>query len=286
MKVPPNVSEADFTAALREFASIVGDQWVYTSDDDLELYRDSYSVLWGEADERTASAAVAPDTAEQVVELVKVANRYRIPIYPISTGKNLGYGGAAPALAGSVVLDLKRMNRIVEIDERHGYVVVEPGVSYFDLYNHIQEKGLKLWIDCPSPGWGSVLGNALDGGVGVTLAPYRNHFEAQCGIEVVLPNGTLMRTGMGALPGATTWQQFKPGFGPRIDGLFKQSNYGVVTKMGLWLMPPPENHAIGVAKVPRFRDLKAIHAPNHANASALARRQANPKTNDQAAPVR
>jgi 4-cresol dehydrogenase (hydroxylating) len=255
MKLPPNVSQSDFAAALKAFAGIVGDQWVFTTDDDLELYRDSYSVLWGEADERTASAAVAPDTAEQVVELVKVANRYRIPIYPISTGKNLGYGGAAPALAGSVVLDLKRMNRVIEIDERHGYVVVEPGVSYFDLYNHIQEKGLKLWIDCPSPGWGSVLGNALDGGVGVTLAPYRNHFEAQCGIEVVLPNGTLLRTGMGALPGAKTWQQFKPGFGPRIDGLFKQSNYGVVTKMGLWLMPPPENHAIGVVKVPRFRDL-------------------------------
>ena len=255
MKLPPNVSQADFTAALKAFANIVGDQWLFTTDEDLELYRDSYSILWGEADERTASAAVAPDNADQVVELVKVANRYRIPVYPISTGKNLGYGGAAPALAGSVVLDLKRMNRIVEIDERQGYVVVEPGVSYFDLYNYIQEKGLKLWIDVPSPGWGSVLGNALEGGVGVTLAPYRNHFEAQCGIEVVLPDGRMMRTGMGALPGAKTWQQFRPGFGPRIDGLFKQSNYGVVTKMGFWLMPPPENHAIGVVRVPKFRDL-------------------------------
>jgi (+)-pinoresinol hydroxylase len=258
MKLPPNVSEADFTAALKEFTRIVGDQWVFTSDEDLELYRDSYSILWGEAEERTAAAAIAPDNAEQVVELVKIANRYRIPIYPISTGKNLGYGGAAPALAGSVVFDLKRMNRVVEIDERNGYVVVEPGVSYFDLYNYIQEKGLKLWIDVPSPGWGSVLGNALDGGVGVTLAPYRNHFDAQCGIEVVLPNGRMMRTGMGALPGAKTWQQFKAGYGPRIDGLFKQSNYGVVTKMGFWLMPAPENHATGVVTVPRYRDMIAL----------------------------
>jgi 4-cresol dehydrogenase (hydroxylating) len=258
MKLPPNVSAADFTAALTQFARIVGDPWLFTADEDLELYRDSYSILWGEADERTASAAVAPDNADQVVELVKVANRYRIPVYPISTGKNLGYGGAAPALAGSVVFDLKRMNRIVEIDERHGYVVVEPGVSYFDLYQHIQDQGLKLWIDVPSPGWGSVLGNALDGGVGVTLAPYRNHFEAQCGIEVVLPNGRMVRTGMGALPGAKTWQQFKPGFGPRIDGLFKQSNYGVVTKMGLWLMPAPENFATGVVTVPKFHDVIAL----------------------------
>ena len=116
MKLPPNVSRADFTAALEQFARTVGDQWVFTTDEDMELYRDSYSILWGEADERTASAAVAPDNADQVVELVKVANRYRIPIYPFSTGKNLGYGGAAPATAGSVVFDLKRMNRIVELD--------------------------------------------------------------------------------------------------------------------------------------------------------------------------
>jgi 4-cresol dehydrogenase (hydroxylating) len=255
MKLPPNVDQADFKAALAAFAKIVGDEWLYTSDEDLDLYRDSYSITWGEADECTASAAAAPDTAEQVVELVKIANRYRIPIYPISTGKNLGYGGPGPAVAGSVVLDLKRMNRVVEIDERNGYVVVEPGVSYFDLYNHIQENGLKLWIDCPSPGWGSLVGNALDGGVGVTLAPYRNHFDAQCGIEVVLPNGRMMRTGMGALPGAKTWQQFRPGFGPRLDGLFKQSNFGVVTKMGFWLMPAPESFTTGTVTVPKYHDL-------------------------------
>jgi (+)-pinoresinol hydroxylase len=255
MKLPPNVRQTEFTAALKAFANVVGEEWLFTSDEDLELYRDSYSIMWGETSEYTASAAIAPDTAEQVVELVKIANQYRIPIYPISTGKNLGYGGAAPALAGSVVFDLKRMNRVVEIDERNGYVVVEPGVSYFDLYSYIQEKGLKLWIDCPSPGWGSLVGNALDGGVGVTLGTYRNHFEAQCGIEVVLPNGKMMRTGMGAMPGAKTWQQFKAGYGPRIDGLFKQSNYGVVTKMGFWLMPPPENHATGVVTLPRFKDL-------------------------------
>jgi hypothetical protein len=255
MRLPPNVSKADFMAALGEFRRIVGDQWVFTSDEDLEVYRDCYSILWGQPDERTASAAVAPDNADEVVELVKVANQYRIPIYPISTGKNLGYGGAAPALSGSVVFDLKRMNRIVEINERNGYVVVEPGVSYFDLYNYIQEKGLQLAIDCASPGWGGVMGNALDGGVGVTLASYRSHFDAHCGLEVVLPNGKMMRTGMGAMPGAQTWQQFKPGFGPRIDGLFKQSNYGVVTKMGFWLMPPLQNYATGIVTIRRFHDI-------------------------------
>ena len=54
-----------------------------------------------------------------------------------------------------------------------------------------------------------------------------------------------MRTGMGALPGSKTWQQYKAGFGPWIDGMFSQSNFGVVTKMGFWLMPQPETYFCG-----------------------------------------
>jgi 4-cresol dehydrogenase (hydroxylating) len=93
-------------------------------------------------------------------------------------------------------------------------------------------------IDVPSPGWGSLIGNALDHGGGRT--PLSDHFGAHCGMEVVLANGEVLRTGMGALPGAITWQQFKYGIGPHIDGIFSQSNYGVVTKMGFWLQPEPE----------------------------------------------
>src|SRR5579863_9393916 len=104
-----------------------------------------------EPEERIASGAVAPSTTEEVQQIVRIANRYRIPLYTISTGKNLGYGGSAPAYSGSVVLDLKRMNRILEVNEANAYALVEPGVSYFDLYRYIQEKGIKLWVDVPDP---------------------------------------------------------------------------------------------------------------------------------------
>ena len=249
MALPPGVSERNFQRALDRFASVVGREWVFTSDEDTKLYRDAYSPLFGEPEEKVASAALGPDSAEQVQEIVRIANEYRIPLYPISTGRNLGYGGAAPVLSGSVVLDLKRMNRILEIDERNAYALVEPGVSYFDLYRYIKERGLKLWIDCPDPGWGSVIGNALDHGVGYTMNPYRDHFDGHCGLEVVTGAGELVRTGMGALPGAKTWQQFKYGFGPFIDGMFSQSNFGVVTKMGVWLMPEPEAYIDGSVEV-------------------------------------
>ncbi|HLF13165.1 MAG TPA: FAD-binding oxidoreductase [Gammaproteobacteria bacterium] len=255
MAPPPGIIQATFDRALKEFEGVVGSQWVFTSDEDVNLYRDAYSPLWSEEEEIVASAAVAPDSTEQVQAVVRIANEHRIPIYPISTGRNLGYGGSAPVLSGSVVLDLKRMNRILEVDERNAYALVEPGVSYFDLYRYVQEHGLKLWIDCPDPGWGSVIGNSLDHGAGFTTNPYRDHFDAHCGMEVVLGNGDLVRTGMGALPGAKTWQHYKYGYGPYLDGIFSQSNFGVVTKMGFWLMPEPEAYLEGIVSVPKHDDI-------------------------------
>lgn len=255
MNKPPGVSAADFSAALQQFAAAVGQDWVFTEEADLELYRDAYSPLWGEPEERVASAAVAPESVEQVQQIVRVANRYRVPLYPISTGRNLGYGGSAPAYSGSVVLDLKRMKRILQVDDQRHFAIVEPGVSYFDLYAYIQAHKLRVWIDCPEPGWGSVIGNALDHGVGWTVGRYRDHFGCHSGLEVVLANGEIMRTGMGALPKADTFGQFPYGFGPNVDGLFAQGNFGVVTKMGIWLMPEPEAYFTAKVSVPRRRDL-------------------------------
>ena len=181
MRIPPGVAPADWSAALSAFERVVGKEWLFTSDEDVDLYRDAYSPLAGQPDELVASAAVAPDRVEQVQEIVRIANRYRIPIYPISTGRNLGYGGSAPAYSGSVVVDLKRMNRVLDVNEKNASVLVEPGVSYFDLYHHLRSIGSKLWIDCPDPGWGSVIGNAMDRGGGYTMAQYRNHFDSHDG---------------------------------------------------------------------------------------------------------
>jgi len=255
MRIPPGVSSADFEAAIQAFQAAVGAEWVFTRDEDVDLYRDAYSPYWGEPEEKIASAAVAPANVEQVQAVMRAANRYKIPIYPISTGKNLGYGGSAPVLSGSVVLDLKRMNRVLEVDEQQAYCLVEPGVSYFDLYRYLQERDIRLWPDVPDPGWGSVMGNALDRGAGYTSFQYRNHFDAHCGMEIVLANGDIVRTGMGAMPNAKTWQMYKSGFGPWVDGIFSQSNFGVVTKMGFWLMPEPEAYLRGMVYASRYEDL-------------------------------
>lgn len=256
--LPPGLSAGAFDKAIAAFKAVVGGEWTRVADDALEPYRDPYSFRWDSGDEYRASAVVLPETAEQVQAVILAANKHRIPLYPISRGKNLTYGGAAPTLSGSVIVDLRRMNRIIAIDDKRNFALVEPGVSYFDLYRHIQERGLKVWLDVPDTGWGSLIGNALEYGVGYTASQFRDHFAAHCGMEVVLPTGELMRTGMGALPGADSWQDYRYGVGPYVDGLFAQSNFGIVTKMGFWLMPQPEAWLTGIVDVQQYSDLAAL----------------------------
>jgi len=234
--VSSDLPAGDLSRALDGFIAAVGAGHVLTGEADLREFRDPFAYeTW---DDYTASAIVMPETVEEIQEIVRVANRHTIPLWTHSTGRNNGYGGPAPRVRGSVILSLRRMNRVLEINEELGYAVVEPGVRWSDLYDAIQAGGHKLMLSCPDLGWGSVIGNTLDHGI--TYLPQAVDMAAPCGMEVVLPSGELMRTGMGALPGSRSWNVYKRGLGPTPDQMFMQSNFGIVTKMGLWLMPEPE----------------------------------------------
>ena len=86
MRVPPGISAADYAKALQEFAGVVGSTWVFTSDEDVDSIVMRIRLLT-EPEERLASGAVAPASTEQVQQVVRIANRYRIPLYTISTGR-------------------------------------------------------------------------------------------------------------------------------------------------------------------------------------------------------
>jgi len=95
-------------------------------------------------------------------------------------------------------------------------------VRWFDLYEAIKAGGHRLMLSIADLGWGSVVGNTLDHGV--TYMPYGVDMGMQCGMEVVLANGEVMRTGMGAMPNNRSWHLYKRGLGPTPDQLFMQSN--------------------------------------------------------------
>jgi 4-cresol dehydrogenase (hydroxylating) len=238
VRLPPGVSQGDFDRSLRDFAAAVGGDWVFSKEDDVRLYDDSYTPFFGEPDKQyQASAAVAPITVEQVQQIVRIANRYNIPLYAISTGRNLGYGGSSPTYSGCLIVDLKRMNRVLEVNDREAYMIVEPGVSFIDLQRYFDDHNHAFLVATPDPGWGSPVGNALDHGISPVAG---DNFGMVAGLEVVLPNGEVLRTGMGGVSMSHMWANYPYGFGPVLHGLFSQSNLGIVTKMVFWLVRKPE----------------------------------------------
>ena len=130
------------------------------------------------------------------------------------------------------------MNRILDFSEDLAYVTVEPGVTQRQLHAFLQERRSGLWMDATgsSPDC-SLIGNVMERGFGHT--PYGEHFAHVCGLEVLLPNGKVLETGSARFPGSATAAVNRWGVGPSLDGLFAQSNLGVVTRLSILLMPAP-----------------------------------------------
>ena len=234
--LPRGVSQQEFQKAIEAFQKLLGDKNVLTRPEQLIAY--TKIMMPVDDAEHAPSATLVATTVKQVQEVVKICNTYKIPIWTISTGRNFGYGSAAPHHRGQVILDLKKMNKIIHVDPELCTALVEPGVTYGQLYDYLQENNLPLMLSFSAPSAiAGPVGNTMDRGVGYT--PYGEHFMMQCGMELVLANGEVLRTGMGGVKGDNSWQVFKWGYGPTLDGMFTQANYGICTKMGFWLMPRP-----------------------------------------------
>lgn len=182
---------------------------------------------------------VRPADREQVQACLRLASARRVPVYPLSSGKNWGYGSKVPSADGCVVLDLGRMARIVDFNEDLAYITVEPGVTQQQVFDFLKARRSRLWMDATgaSPAC-SLIGNTMERGFGHT--PYGDHFAHVSGLEVVLPTGECIETGFARFTEARTGPLYRWGVGPTLDGLFTQSNFGIVTRMSVWLMPAPE----------------------------------------------
>ncbi|CZR63014.1 related to 4-cresol dehydrogenase flavoprotein subunit [Phialocephala subalpina] len=253
--LPPGVTQADFDAAIAKLKDVLGSEHVFTGKS-LAEYIDPYELQEEPSRRKIPSGAVCPKTIEETQGVLRVANEYKIPVWTFSRGKNLGYGGPAPRLNGSLALDLHRMNKIIEVNQEFSYAVVEPGVTFTDLYDYCKLHKLRVWPSVPSLGWGSVVGNTVDRGTG--FLPTATHHQHIAGLEVLLADGDIVRTGQFGISDSPSAHLSKFTFGPSIEGLFLQSNLGIVTKMGIWLTPQPQAYLSCGFSMPEFEDVEVM----------------------------
>lgn len=205
--------------------------------------------------QRELLAVARPGSTADVVELVRIANRTKTPLYPFSRGCNWGLGSRLPVRDGACLVDLARMNRIREVNVRHRYAVVEPGVTQGQLVAYIESNKLPLVVNVVGAGTGtSLLGNALERGIGY----FASRAGTLSGLEVVLGSGEVIRTGFGAGSESKLAHIYKHGVGPSLDGLFYQSNFGIVTAAGIELLPKHPCRVSVIAKIGDAARLPAL----------------------------
>jgi 4-cresol dehydrogenase (hydroxylating) flavoprotein subunit len=241
-----------FPLALRAWRDALGDEHVVTT---LRALRAAERATF--ATTQRIPAILRPGSRRDVQACLRIARKYGVAVYPTSGGKNWGFGSRVPVTDGCALLDLGRMNRIVEYDERLAYMVVQPGVTFRQAHAFLTKRGGKLLLNTVggSPE-ASLVANALERGHGAT--PYHDRWGAVCGLEVVLPDGTVVYTGGARFRKSRTRRVQRGGVGPYVDGLFSQSNLGVVTELTLWLWPRPAHVLVASASVHRAKKLAPL----------------------------
>lgn len=197
--------------------------------------------------ERNVIAVVTPDNLDQLRELILFSADKAFSLFNLLSPGEINTA-PIPGKGAIVVIDLKKLNAIIEVDTKAAYALVEPGVNFEQLNAYLENNDIPFIVDFEKNSKQSVSGSISNRHYGYT--PYGDQLMMQCGMEVMLANGKLIRTGMGAMPGSNSWQLFKYGFGPYVDATFTQSNNGIITKVGIWLMPKPPGYKPFTVQLP------------------------------------
>jgi FAD/FMN-containing dehydrogenase len=207
-----------------QLEQIVGSPHVIDDPAILDGYAADQSLVKG----KRPDIVVRPHTVEEIQQIVRLANKTKIPLTPYSSGLNL-HGAALPS-RGGMVLDLTRMKQI-EINEDDWLVIIEPGVTYAELQDALNAKGLRLMVPFGVPPQRSVLTSYLERDTMLAAAhiEYGNFLIHDT--ELILPDGEFFRTGCWNLSG-------RPGgfYGPGFNTLYRlwtgaQGTLGIFTKM-------------------------------------------------------
>jgi len=174
---------------LRHLESEIGNKFVYIDPERLEAYN-----FDGTEFRYQPEVVVEPVDTQQVSALMKLATAYQVPVFPRGAGTGVT-GGALPVLGG-VSLSFLRMNRILAVDDVDLIAIAEPGVINFDLHEAVKKKGLYYPPDPASYETSSIGGNIAEDAGGPHCFKYGTTRDYVLGLEIVLPDGAIMNTGV------------------------------------------------------------------------------------------
>ncbi len=223
---------------LEELKSIVGPDNIATDESAIEAYSCDES---GKVYARMPDVVVKPENAQQVSNVMKLANREMIPVTARGAGSGIA-GGAIP-IKGGILLSLERMNRVLEIDKINRVAVVEPGVVTNDLCQMVLKEGL-MYAGYPMSTETSFIGgNIATNAGGAKVIRYGSTRRHVLGIEVVLPTGDVLQ--LGGRIRKQTW-----GYDLLQTIIGSEGTLGVVTKAILNLEPAPGDTVTFLAPFP------------------------------------
>ena len=235
------------TALADSLAQAVGSDNLFTQEDVIDRYsadalNPARAFRAAARLERTADMVVVPHSVQQVAEVVKLASAYGVPVIPYGGGT--GVMGAALPVEGGVVIDLKGLNKILDINATDRTALVEAGVVLEDLDKSLEERGLMLGHDPWSRPIATVAGAISTNSVGYRAASYGPMGEQVMGLEVVLPNGEVLSTR--AVP--------KYSSGPNLNHLFigSEGAFGIITKATIRVFRQPEKRAFSTVAFNTF----------------------------------
>jgi 4-cresol dehydrogenase (hydroxylating) len=181
-------------------------------------------------------------------KVLKLANALKFNLYPVGTNKNWGYGSFNVSSGrANVIIDLSQLCKITATDKELGLITLGPGVTQQQLYDFLTENNWEYMVPVTGAGPNAgIVSNALERGYGIT--PHNDHFYACTALKAFIPHPEYCEHQYeSAISGfdksATDFidKSYKWGLGPYIDGLFTQSNLGIVSEMTIRLAPKPEH---------------------------------------------
>ncbi|KAL4971770.1 hypothetical protein BDW66DRAFT_164743 [Aspergillus desertorum] len=231
----------DFEKAIAELQVKLGEDAISTDEDDLQ--RHGFSE-WSSVNADCLPVAIAyPSSTEDVSEIAKVCNKYKMPMVPYSGGSSLEANFSAPY--GGLTIDFAYMNKILDLHEADMDVVVQPSIQWMDLNEKIKDTGLFFPVD---PGPSAMIGGMIGTNCsGTNAVRYGTMKDWVINLTVVLADGTVMKTRR---------RPRKTSAGYNLTGLFvgSEGTLGIVTEATLKLAPIPEETRVGVVSFPAIRD--------------------------------